>query len=382
MKTKYCIVIAVMCFVQCVFAQSEQVKTMKDMYDNKRYSEVINYKPKNKEALAAKSLYYVGMAYYMENDDENAMTYLDSALNMGPVDYDMYYYKGMLFFYAKKYDEALPMFDKAISLSSDEADFYGSKGDAYISLNNMDSALVYYKKATSLSGCKSRYYLLVGEVLSGLKKDQEALSAFKLALEKISPADNQDEYKECFYNIGLMQQITGDSIGGKATFEKYVSQYPDDYHAVAKLIQAYYSMHDYEKAKTTKKTLYSAHKAASLPDDMKEKFCFDQFHWNGKRIMAFENYDEPDVYSYVKHLFYVVSDSGEVEYRIQSESDAMLHKEHPDKLYVLCLVKDGSYSTYWNFTFNDDVSYTDLKNAVLAILNNISKPAASTQIGK
>jgi len=383
MKAKYLALIPALFIARCVSGQIDQTETLKNLYDNGKYDEVINYTPKNNEALVAKSLYYVGNAYYMEEKDEKALQYFDSAIHVGPADSYMYYLKGMTLFYMKEYKEALPVFDKAISMSPEEADIYGSKGDAYIELDNLDSALVYFRKATSLDNCKPRYYGMIGEVLSHQNKNKEALKAFQDALKKLNPADNQDDYSNCLYNIGLMQQLTGDSTGAKTTFEKFVSLNPADYHAIAKLIQVYYSMGDFEKAKPFKKILYDAHKTDSLPDEMKKMFCFDQFIWNGKRVMAFECYDEPaDVYMYVKHHFYILSDSGTVMYQIQSESDELLHKEHPDEMYVLCLVKDNAYHTYWNFIFNDDVKYPALKHAVLDILNDKVKPTAETYPGK
>jgi tetratricopeptide (TPR) repeat protein len=366
-----------------LFGQGAQTKTLKDLYDNKKFDEIINYTAKDTKEFEGKALYFIGMAYYMKQDDENAMKYLDMAIKKGPVDYDMYYYKGMEYYYGKKYREAIVYFKKAIEMMPTEPNYYGSMGDAYLGLENMDSALIYCKKAISYSNCNTRYYMLVGEISAQNNNYTEALNTYKTVLPMLSATDNADEYNKCFYNIGLMQELMGDSVGAKTTFEKFVKENPHDYHAIAKLIQTYYANGEYDKTLPYKKLLYDAHKNDSLPEEMSKMFCFDQFKWGGKNIMAFEHYDEPaGDYMYIKHTFYIINDSGKVEYRIQSESDALLHSEHPDEQYVLCLVNDSGYHTYWDFIFNDDVKYPALKKAVLSILNGTSKAGSTTNIGK
>lgn len=381
MKTKL-LFLALSIGVTC-FAQNAQVDTLKGLYVYGKFDDVINYKDTHKEDFAGKSLYYIGMAYYMKEDDSNAARYLDMAIKKGPVDADMYYYRGMVNYYDKKFNNALALFDKALSMKPGEPDYYGSKADVYLELLKYDTAMVYLKKATSLPDCKARYYVLVAEVLNDENKSKDALAAYKEAIKKIDPGVSPMEYRNCIYNIALIEELTGDSASSLATYEKYVKLYPGDYHGIAKLIQGYYATRQYDKAKPYKKMLYDAHKKDSLPDEMKDMFCFDQFMWKGKRVMAFEHYDEPDtVYSYIKHTFYVLNDSDKILFRVQSESDAMLHKDQPDKKYVLCLVDGSGYHTFWNFLFNDDVPYPDLKNAVLNILNGNSKPAAETIIHK
>ncbi len=49
----------------------------------------------------------------------------------------------------------------------------------------------------------------------------------------------------------------------------------------------------------------------------------------------------------------------------------------PNSKYVLCLVKDESHFTYWQYVFNDNYKYPELKAAVLDILNDKVKPSAS-----
>lgn len=165
-----------------------------------------------------------------------------------------------------------------------------------------------------------------------------------------------------------MQLLDGDS-NSFITFEKYCKLFPNDYPAMAKLIQSYYFVGKYEEAKPLRAQLYEAHKRKKLPSTMKEVFCFDQFIWNGKRVMVFERFDEPKNDLIVKHQFVILKDDGEIDYQVRSESSIAVRMT-PGNKYVLCLVRGDSYATSWNYIFNDDYKYGELKAAVISILNN------------
>lgn len=115
---------------------------------------------------------------------------------------------------------------------------------------------------------------------------------------------------------------------------------------------------------------------------MEKQFCFDQFIWNGKRVKAFEEFAEPDNFLFAKHHFYVMTDNNEIDYQIDSESSAAIRLTDSKNKYVLCLVKNQTHHTYWQYVFSDDYQYPDLKTAVLNILNEKVKPSASFIPGK
>lgn len=361
--------------VTCSYGQVDLANNFKQLYTEKKYDEIIAYKPKKNEDLTAKALYYKAMSHYMKSEDNDAMKYFDLAIEKGPVDHDMFYYKGMLLFYANKFNESLPYFDKAIALLPDEPDFYTGKGEAYYSLDNKDSAIAYFEKASKLPNCKTRVLLLMGEIYQQQNKVENALTMYKTALAQLKPGD--DSYQSCSFNVGLSQQLMGALSEAKETLEKHVSVYPADFHAMAKLIQVYYSLNEFDKALPYKQKLYTAHKEKKLQEQMKDMFCFDQFIWNGKRVMAFENFDEPDGFMFVKHHFYVMDDNGKINCRIDSESSVAIRMNGSKNKYVLCLVKGESHFTYWQYVFNDNYKYPELKTAVLDILNAKVKPGAS-----
>ena len=357
------------------YGQVDLADDFKKLYSEKKYGEIIKYKLKKNEDLTAKALYYKGKSHYMQSEDKDAMKYFDLAIKKGPVDHDMFYYKGMIYFYASKYSESIEYFDQAISLLPNEPDFYGSKGEAYYNLNQLDSAIFNFEKASKLPDCKTRVLLLMGEIYQEQNKIESALVAYKTALAQLTT--NDDSYQNCSFNVGLMQQLLAKLPEAKVSLERHIGIYQTDFHAMAKLIQVYYSLSEFEKAIPYKEKLYAAHKANKLQKEMKDMFCFDQFIWNGKRIMAFENFEESDDFMFVKHHFYVLNDKGDIEYRIDSESSVAIRMNDSNKKYVLCLARNGSHFTYWQYLFNDDYEYPELKAAVLDILNEKVKPSGA-----
>lgn len=362
-----------MLFAATSFAQSDITKYLSELYNEDKYNEIIDFKPSNPKDLSAKDLYYIGMSYYMKSEDKDAMKYLEKAIKKGPVDQDMYYYKGMIYFYANEYEKAISFFNKAITLLPDEPDFYGSKGEAFYYLNNPDSAVANLKTATNFEECDPRYFLLLGETYQEINNLEGALLSYQSAIQVIDT--NDESYQICSFNIGLMQQLSEDYKAANETFEKHIELYPTDFHAISKLIQSYYAIEEFDKAIPYKQKLYKAHEDGILIDQMKEMFCFDQFIWNGRRVMVFENFDEPDDFLFVKHHFYVLDEQGDVDYRIDSESSVAIRMNNTK--YVLCLVKNESHYTYWHYLFNDDYQYPELKEAVLDILNKKVKPGSA-----
>jgi len=58
---------------------------LKNLYEEKAYLSIINFKKKKERKMSAKSLYYKGMAYYMTDEDQTASEYLSKAIKKGTV---------------------------------------------------------------------------------------------------------------------------------------------------------------------------------------------------------------------------------------------------------------------------------------------------------
>ena len=269
----------ILLFVTYSYGQAEVGTNFKLLFDQEKYDEIIKYQPKDNQQLTASDLFYKGKAFYMMSADEQANQYFDKAIEKGPVFGSMYFHKAMILLYANKLNESLSLFDKAISLSQTDSDFYAGKAEVFSALKKTDSAQVYFEKATQLPSCKPRAFVMLGQIYQGQTKNEQASASYQNALSQLS--ENDEMYQNTSFNLGLTQQLTGKIDDARKTFEKHIMLYPIDFQAVAKMIQVYYALEQFEKAAPLKKKLYAAHQAKQLTADMEKKFCFDQFIWNG-----------------------------------------------------------------------------------------------------
>jgi len=356
-----------------IFAQDKVTEELKALLDSKQYGKIIEqYAPKSND-YSAKSLYYIGEAYYMTEDDNNCIKFMDLSIRKDDKDPAPYYIKASTLNYMGKYNEAIKSFQSAINLKADDAEFYSGLGDSYNLLEKEDLALEAYKKATEQEKCPDRPYSMIAQIYSDLKENDKALEASYIAKSKISK--KSDSYITVLYNIGLFESLKGDYDKAEPAFIELIQLDPEDFHSYAKLIQIYYSRKEYDKAKPYKDKLYEAHRKGELEDDLKDMFCFDQFEWNGKKIMVFERYENENKGKiYKKHIFYITDNRGNIEYTIQTEFSP-ISVELGEAKYLLCAWKGDIHINY-GLEFNDDFDYTDLKNSVIDILEGKVKPAA------
>jgi tetratricopeptide (TPR) repeat protein len=262
-------------FSIAIFAQDKITDELKTLNDAKQYKKIISEYASKCNDCSSKSLYYIGLAYYMEEDDNNCLTFMNKAIDKDGKDPKPLYIKASTLNYMKKYDEAVPHFQSAIALKPDEADYYSGLGDSYYNLKKLDLAIEAYKKATEQKDCADRPYSYIAQIYSDQKNNEKALEAFYVAKSKISKESSS--YQNTLFNIGLLESLKGNYDKAEPEFIELIQLDPTDYHTYAKLIQIYYHRKDYDKANPYKEKLYAAFKKGELKDNMKDMFCFDQF---------------------------------------------------------------------------------------------------------
>jgi len=362
-------------FSLTVFAQDKTTRELKILNDNKEYDKIIEQYTSKSNDYSAKSLYIIGLAYYMKEDDNNCLKFMNLSIDKDSKDPAPFYIKASTLNYMQKYEEAIKSFQSAINLKSDDAEFYSGLGDSYYNLEKLDLALEAYKKATEQKDCPDRPYSFVAQIYFDQKNNDNALDAFYIAKSKIDKKSNS--YINALFNIGLLESLKNNYDKAEPAFVELLQLDPADYHSHAKLIQIYYHRKEYDKAKPYKDKLYDAHKKGVLKDNLKDMFCYDQFKWNDKLIQAYERYEEGSKEIYNKHLFYIINQDDKIEYRIQTEYSPISAEQGGTK-YLLCRTKGDVHSTF-NIGFNDNFKYDDLKNSVIEILEEKVKPTATSR---
>ncbi|MFN8258513.1 MAG: hypothetical protein U0W24_22685 [Bacteroidales bacterium] len=350
------------------FAQvDEDLIKLEHLFDQEKYDEMIKYKARKTRKLSAKSLFYKGLAFFSKNDDLNANAYFDMAIKKGPADEAMYFYRGFSFFYLERYRKAIADFNHATS-EDNKSIAFSLIGESYLRLGKEDSSIFFLEKAIRIEDCAPQSFITLGSVYQEQEKYDSALSVLKTAFSKLNPTD--ELHKVCSYNIGLILQITDKDKEAIEKFNEHLNYYKDDYQAISRLIQLYYKTNETQKAGDLKKYLYDAHRNNLLSEDINQMFCFDQFKWNEKQVLAFENYNEYDEPGFVcKHKFFILNKKGEVDFIIRTEKDTFSLGN--DSIFAIKMIKDDTLSVYNGYYYLlDEFDYFKLKEAVFQILDN------------
>lgn len=348
---------------------------IKNLLIAKKYQEVIAFADRT-NGLSDSSLYRIGRAYYHEDDTTNARLFFDRALAKNPRYQNAWYFRGILNYYAGADLAALSDMAKAIAIDSSDADFFSMQGKIYQNMGKWDEAIASFRQAIQRKDVRPDTWMLIGESYSEQKKYAQAAAAYSDALPHVGA--DPDMKARCLYNLGTMEYLSENWDKAEKAFAEMLVTDAEDYQVVAKMVQVHYAQGKYKKAKPFKKTLYDAWKAEKLPKHMAEDFCFDQFEWNGKRVMAFEEFDEEGDLFY-KHVFYVLDPkTDKIEFQVQTESSFAVAMT--GKKYTLGMTKGKTHYTFMHLLFEDDPDYQDVKKAVLRIFDGKEKPSSSSTV--
>lgn len=360
-----------------VFSQNEITNQLKAAYEAEKYDQIITEHSEKVNEYPAKAIYYVAMAYYMKADDNKVLKLMDLSIKKDKTDPDAYFIRGMTFNYMGQFDKAIESFNKAIELDSSNTNYFSGLGDSYVSQENYDQALSAYITATEKSEPIDRPFTMIPQIYAELNQPEKALEAFYKSKATISK--ESDSYINALYNIGLYEYLIKDYQKSEIAFKELIELAPNDFSSYAKLIQAYYGKKEYEKAKPLREKLYQAYDQGILKDNLKDMFCFDQFDWKDKLVLAYERFAVEEGKLYYKHIFYVTNEKGETEFTIQTENSP-ISVELGGAKYVLGMDKDGTHSTF-RYGFEENFNYDDLKKTVVLVLDEKIKAGASSRKG-
>ena len=355
------------------FAQDNLSLKLKSFIDNGQYNKIIDEYALNYKDYSSDALYYIGLAYYMKEDNNNCLKFMNLTIDKDPEDTRAFYIKGSTLNYLKKYEEAIKSFQAAIALKPDDAQFYSGIGDAYYNSGKKEQALGGYKKAIQLANPPDRAFIRVAEIYAEQHQDAKSLEAYYVAKSKIS--EKSASYTNTLYNIGKFEAANKSYDKAEVSFAELILLSPKDYEVYEKLIQLYYAQKKYEKAIPLKDKLYKAFANGELKNTLGDRFCFDIFKWKNKTIVGYERFESKSKDPlFDKHLFFVMNADRITEFKILTEYSAISVEQSGPK-YLLCMEKGNSHSTF-NIGFNDNVNYDDLKKSVIDILEEKVKPSA------
>lgn len=328
-----------------------------------------NSRIQSRDSLSAQVCLMIGVCLMQQSEYASALEYLDDAVRKN---HDLavgYLYKAEVLLHLNRLEEALVQYDNAIYLRPDVPDFIVSKGYAFFLSGRYQDAVACFRQALALPACPERAYVLLGRAFEENGQAGQAVEAYAFATNKLPPGN--DVHRECLHRMGLAEYLRGNYPAADAAFSRILELAPDDYQAVSRLIQTCYAAGQHERGNALKMGLYGAYNRGLLTGEWLDKgFCFDQFVWEGKRIYAYERFEEPAGY-FPKHVFYVTDENDHVLEIIQTEHT--LEASLKSKKYTLGRIANGEHERCLSEAFDDNFDYLVLKKAVIRILKGKCK---------
>ena len=139
---------------------------------------------------------YLGILYYDDYNYKNALTNINSYIELKPdtKDDDIYYRKGVSENELEQYNDALVSIKKANDLKPNNVKFLNELGYTYYMLKNTDDALRNYNKALSLDAKSTTALNGIADVSRKLKKEtEEAIRLYRKTLE-VNPKNTKANY--------------------------------------------------------------------------------------------------------------------------------------------------------------------------------------------
>lgn len=334
---------------------------------NEEYDKAIDYKKESHKKLDGESVYLKGVAHYLNAMDRKAIELFEIASEKGYSNVNLYMYKAWAQFEIHEFYDAISSLEQAQKIDPANTEIYTGKGIMYYNLKLREEALEEFNYATLLGDTDPSIYEYMGQINMELKDYNSAISNYKNAMK--SYEEGSKDYKDNYYNMALCQQLLGNYKDAEESFTKYLILYPDDYQAQTKLLQSFYALEKYDKAKIIEEQLINAYQENKLPLHLMEMYCFHQFKWNNYNIMAFKAYEkyegEPVIWM---HRFFLLDEEEEILIKIETQLDSLDSTSELEK-YLLCKIENDTIYRYSNLNIDKNTEYKLLLEAVLDILN-------------
>lgn len=228
---------------------------------------------------------------------------------------------------------------------------------------------------------------------------EKAFEAANTLMEQHKYAEALARYKEAIalapdsagllFNGGLAAYQSKDFTTAEDLWQRLKKIDPSDWHARAKLIQAYQALGKLPERDAERTELFGLWKSGANPELSKQvEYCREQFEVVKFKVMAFEHFELKGDRA-LRYVFSILNESGSAEdFRISLGSYEMTNaiwrettkpKPKPgERLFHLDGYFKWGHATYG--MFGGEPSYDQVRGSVVQILEEKIKPVSSTTI--
>jgi len=163
------------------------------------YADVIKNYPESFVALNS-----LGTELMMQNKDQEALEYLNKAIQAGPRNFKGYYNRGLLFLKMNQPSDAIKSFNQVLELK-DYNKAYVGRASAYYLMKDIPKAIKDAEYVLSREGDQAKALFVLGNCYNEMNQLEKAISVYNKCLQ-ISPED-PDFYFKRGIALGKMQQF-------------------------------------------------------------------------------------------------------------------------------------------------------------------------------
>lgn len=337
---------------------------------------------KEKNPLSASDVFNMGFAYYMLDNEKEAIGYFEKSMQMGYAPEAPIYYLGRSYRILERHEDALEQFRKLIAMDSTNQQGYSEIGNTFYTMEKLDSALIYFQKACNLEYKDGRPYFMYAQTYHMLRDLDKTLEICYQSLG-IVPEDDY-YYSEILSKIGVLEfTYTQDYPKSARAYELVIALDSSNYDVYSKLSKAYYASGEFDKAETLFDAMKRDYENNHLPELFQESGMLGiaEFYWNDQTALVFRNFNDPKETLDILYYIYLLSPDGEsIERRLMTEKTIQLSDDGPQNL--LCEREaNGVHHTYLYGWSSNDIDYESLKNACIKVFEEELKPEASSSFG-
>ncbi len=180
----------------------------------------------NLDATSPEDLFNLGLAYLKKGDKDRAIDYFAKAEQAGTD--DMVLLEGLAEVYSvsyNNYNKSIDLYKRVAEKNSRNVLILKKLGELYYKSRDLNAALVYFKRVTEMEPASEnarQAYLYMGTIYDENERHDDAVEAYKSALD-INPRDD-----ETLYFLGQSYKLSGDTINAISTWRKAYSVNPDN----------------------------------------------------------------------------------------------------------------------------------------------------------
>ncbi len=191
---------------------------------------IIKHLKKQKNLLSIDEYYNLGVAFFNNQQYDEAIVNFQKALNLNPNLLHAYNYLGNALQEKKQFDEAITYYQKAVQINHDDPTAYMNLGILYQNIKQHDESIKNFKKVIELHPNLSLAYDYMGLSLAFQGKLEQAYLSYQSSL-RLNPNSMMS-----LVNLGNLITRQGHLEEAEGYYKRAIQVYPHRYEPCAALL--------------------------------------------------------------------------------------------------------------------------------------------------